>query len=453
MTIRHWLFALWLLPTQVLAQDREATIRAVDSIVSDALEGGRAAGMAVAVVQGSDTLVLRGYGKADLEWNVPTSTDAMFEIGSVTKQFTAAAILQLVEQGKLDLAADITTWLPDYPTAGHRIPLRRLLDHTSGIKGYTEMAVFRTLAMQKLSRDTLVKLVGAEPFDFAPGEALVYNNSGYFLLGLIIEKVTGEPYERYIEEKLFKPLGMTRSRYCSENAVVERRAHGYDFRPTGLVRTAYLDHTWPYAAGSLCSSAGDLVTWQRALHGGRVVGADSYREMLTPARLNDGTVLRYATGLMVDPVAGHRAISHGGGINGFLSEAVWFPETDTHIVVLVNTAGPVSPSALTERIATAVLGKGSEEPAAPYTGDLGTLTGDYEGPGRGRRLELTVLVENDTLKVRAFNSGQASALRHVGNGTFVAGGRRLTFRTGGSEVTLLADFGSVGSLLRRKTGG
>ncbi len=430
-------------------QDRVAQARTIDSIVEAALRGGRAAGMAVAVVQGKDTVVLKGYGKVDLEWDVATPTDASYEIGSVTKQFTAAAILQLVEQGKLDLSGDISTWLPASLTRGKQIPLRRLLDHTSGIKGYTEMASFGSLAVQKLPRDTLVALVSAEPFDFEPGDGLIYNNTGYFLLGLILEKVTGQPYAQYVKEKLFDVAGMPDSRYCSESTVVGRRAHGYDGSPGGLIRARYLDHTWPYAAGSLCSTVGDMVAWQRALHGGRILGAAGYREMLTTARLNDGTVTRYATGLVPGPVAGHQAISHGGGINGFLSEAVWFPGTDTHIIVLINSTGPVAPARLAEEIAKVLLGPGEPTATMVYPGNLAALAGTYSGVGRGRPLEITILAAGDTLQVRT-GTGQPAALSYIGNDTFEVGGRRFTFLTSGGEVRVRADLVSVVSVLRPK---
>ena len=233
------------------AWDRARIAAAVDSIVADALAGGRAAGMTVAVVRGRDTLVLKPYGRADLELDVPTPERAVYEIGSVTKQFTAAAILQLQEQGKLSLDDELGKYLPDFPTRGHRVTLRRLLDHTAGIKGYTELPEFRGLAMRKLPRDSLVALIAAQPFDFAPGEAMVYSNSGYFLLGLVIEKVSGLSYEEYVRRHLFEPAGMHDSRYCSERAIIPRRAHGYDMGPAGLLLKEYLDHTWPYAAGSL----------------------------------------------------------------------------------------------------------------------------------------------------------------------------------------------------------
>jgi len=378
---------------------RERKIAIMDSIAESPVLEGRVAGLAVAVIQGADTLLYKGYGKADLEWEVPMAADAVFEIGSVTKQFTAAAILRLRDQGKLDLDADLTAYLPDYPTQGHRIPLRRLLDHTSGIKGATEIAAFgRIRGREDLPRDSALKIFAAVPFDFTPGEALIYNNSAYILLGHIIEKVSGMSYEDYVEKELFAPLGMLRSSYCSNTEVIARRAHGYRLTPNGLMHKDHTSHLWPFSAGSLCSSAGDLVTWLRALHGGEVLPEPSYRAMITPAPLSDGTPVRYAMGLSVAPdVGGRPAIGHGGGIAGYLTETRYYPAEDLIVVMLVNTAGNLSPSALSNEIVDVLL------PRVPivthrFTGDPSALVGTYAGPSRGRPLTITVTSTADGLQ-------------------------------------------------------
>jgi CubicO group peptidase (beta-lactamase class C family) len=446
------LFALAALPLPSRAQgDRAALVASLDSIARAALRDGRAAGLSVGVVKGRDTLLLKGYGFADLEFDVATPAAAIYEIGSVTKQFTASAILQLVEQGKLSLDDDLTKYFPNYPVQGHRIPVRRLLDHTSGIKGYTEMPAFGEFAMRKLPRDSLVARFAAAPFDFSPGDALVYNNSAYFLLGLLIEKVSGKPYADYVRENLFARAGMPDSRYCSESAVVKRRAHGYDTSPQGtLVRAAYLDHTWPFAAGSLCSTVGDLIEWTRALHGGRILSAASYRELITPGTLNDGTPLRYAKGLAVTPIAGHRSIHHGGGINGFLSELDWFPDDSAIVVVLVNTAGPVSPAAVASALAERLLGKSAPSSAASFSGDLAAYVGTWKGVGRGAALQLTVVTDSVGLSVRVGPGGRSTTLRYLGGDSFEAGGNGFTFLRQGDRVTRLRFDGvSVVSILER----
>jgi CubicO group peptidase (beta-lactamase class C family) len=425
----------------------------IDSVVNSYLADGKAAGMSVAVVRGRDTLVLKGYGFADLEFDVPTPGRAIYEIGSVTKQFTAASILLLQERGKLVLDDPLTKYLPNYPVQGHTVTLRRLLDHTSGIKGYTEMPEFGAFMMRHEPRDSLVALFANKPFDFAPGEAEVYNNSAYFLLGLIIEKVSGESYAEFVRKNLFEPAGMRDSRYCSESAVVKRRAHGYDQGPNGLQRARYLDHLWPFAAGSLCSTAGDLVAWNRALHGGKILSPASYKEITTPGTLNDGTRLRYAKGLAVHLVSGHRVIEHGGGINGFLSASDYFPDDDAIIVVLVNTAGAVRPDAVVASLADLVLGKKPTTPVA-FTGDLKTLAGTYSGVGRGADQRLVLSAAGGTLSIKA-ERGDTTAhqARYTGDDTFVVGDTRYTFLpagSGGASRKLRVDAVYGLSVLERK---
>jgi CubicO group peptidase (beta-lactamase class C family) len=428
------------LPRQIVAQarSRAAIVAAVDSIVANALKDGRAAGMSVALVKGKDTLVLKGYGYADLEFDVPTPPRAIYEIGSITKQFTASSILLLQEQGKLSIDDDLTKYLPNYPMQGHRITLRRLMDHTSGIKGYTELPEFGRLATRKEPRDSLVALFSSKPFDFAPGDALVYNNSAYFLLGLIIEKVSGMSYADFVKQNLFDKAGMVDSRYCSESAVYKRRAHGYDMGPNGLQLAGYIDQNWPYSAGSICSTAWDLVAWNRALHGGKILSPSSYKEITTPGTLNDGTPVRYAKGLAVHEIAGHRVIDHGGGIPGFLSESAYFPDDDAIIVVLINTGGPVSPNEVTNSIAEVALGK-KEPKSVAFTGDLSQFAGTYKGVGRGRQQSITVSADSGKLMIQALGPGgnRARPARYVGGETFEVGDQRLTFVREGGKVTKL----------------
>ncbi len=437
---------------QVDSTDRSLLVARLDSAARAHTEHEMVAGVSVAVVKGADTLLLGGYGLVDLEWGVHTPVDATasYEIGSVTKQFTAAAVMQLVDEGKLDLDADMSEYLPEFDSQGQEVPLRRLLDHTSGIKGYTEMAVFGELSMKDLPRDTLVSLVEKEAFEFEPGTALIYNNSAYFFLGLIIERVSGQSYEEYVEERLFAPLVMADSYYCSESAIRPGRAHGYDGSREGLVRKRYLDHGWPYAAGSLCSTAGDLVRWNQALHGGEVLSDASYREMITPRPLEDGTPIRYAMGLGIADRGGRRAIVHGGGINGFLSGGWYYPDEDLIIVVLQNSTGPVGPDALGDALSELVLGPLAEVVASPYDGSLDELAGEYSGPARGRRLTVSVSRDGDQLVVTEDGAEEVMRPIHVGGLTWESGATRLWFiREGGRVTQLRLDQGGGHYVLRR----
>ncbi len=420
--------------------DRAAVVRAIDSIVNEPIDGGQIAGASVAAVHGTDTIIMKAYGYADLEYHVPTPDGAIYEIGSVTKQFTAAAILQLVAAGSIDLDAVFTEYLPDYPAEAHGITVRRLMDHTSGIKGYTEMPGFESIATRALPRDSLVVMFSAAPLDFRPGDAMIYNNSAYFLLGLIIEAVTGETYEDYVSERLFTAANMPDSRYCSSNTIVERRAHGYDFGPDGLARKSFIDHTWPYSAGSLCSTARDLTAWNEALHGdgegGYILDAAGYRELTTPGSLNDGTQLRYAKGLAVFETGGRRVIGHGGGIPGFLSQVNYYPDEDLSVVVLVNSTGPPGPGAIATEIARLILGEPPDDPVREYADDVEMLTGAYRGPGRGG--ELTITVDKDPSGLTAsVGDGEAFPLRFVEDLTFATDNNLYTFVVEDGEVVRL----------------
>ncbi len=453
--LRSSLAALLFVTVSVSAaaqSSRDALVKKLDSLTGAPVVEGRAVGIAVAVVKGNDTLLLKGYGKADVEWNVAMPPDAMFEIGSVTKQFTAAAILQLRDEGKLSLDDDITKYLPDFPTRGNKVTIRRLLDHTSGIKGLTEMQEFGALSVSAYPRDSAYALIKRYPFEFATGDAQIYNNSAFWLLGMVIEKVSGGTYEDYVEKKIFAPLGMNRSSYCNSGEMVERRAHGYGYQQAGLRRAPNNVHTWPFSAGSLCSIAGDIVTWLKALHGGKVLLPKSYAEMTTQSKLNDGTPLRYGMGISVgSDVRGLKYIGHGGGIAGFVSEASWYPDAQLAVVVLMNSNGPVSPGALASELAGEILPV-TRPNVVPFVGDAASLVGKYSGPSRGREMtvEITPLAQGIALSV---NGAAARPLPWVADWTFRQGNTYLTFKRAGNNgpaSELRFDTGGGHYVLKRK---
>jgi CubicO group peptidase (beta-lactamase class C family) len=424
--------------------DRDALAARLDSIAGSGVVENRAAGIAAAVVRGNDTLLLKGYGKADVEWKVAMPADAVFEIGSITKQFTAAAILQLRDDGKLSLDDEITKWLPDFNTRGNKVSLRRLLDHTSGMVGLTEIPEFGTLAVNpRFPRDSAFALINRQQFQFPTGDAQIYNNSAFWLLGLVIEKASGMTYEDYVEKKIFQPLGMNRSMYCNSAENIERRAHGYGVRNGEIRRAPANVHTWPFSAGSLCSTAGDLVTWLKALHGGKVLSPKSYKEMITPAKLNDGTVTRYAMGLGVGKDSrGLSFIGHGGSIAGFTAEAVWYPDAQAAIVVLMNSNGNIDPGVIAGELAAELL-PWTRPTFASFTGDAASLVGKYKGPARGRDMTIEVTQGPQGLQVSA-NGSPARPLPWVEGLTFRQGNSFLTFRragNGGPAIELRFDGG------------
>jgi CubicO group peptidase (beta-lactamase class C family) len=424
----------------------------IDSIVSAPIKAGKVVGASIAVVKGRDTIAVQGFGKANLELDVPTPPHGAYEIGSVTKQFTGAAIMQLVEQGKVSLDDELTKYLPDFKFGGRKITVRRLLDHTSGMKGYTEMPEFRGLTAVARPIDTLLKLIRARPFDFEPGEEQIYNNSAFFLAGLIVEKVSGLSYAEYVQKNLFDKAGMKDAHYCSETKIHKGKVTGYDSDSAGPTLKAPLSHVWPYAAGSLCSSAIDLVRWNEALHrDGTILGAAAYKEFITPETLSDGTPVGYSKGIAIYNRLGHQALHHGGGINGFLSENIYFPDDSLSVVVLFNTAGPGSPDEAAEAIAEAVLGKAPDD-SKPVEGDLNRFAGTFTGKGRGRPTELTFAVDGSKLTVKGqAPQDSARALRYLGNNTFAREYTRYIFSEQGGKVPGVRIDGGYGSnALKRK---
>jgi CubicO group peptidase (beta-lactamase class C family) len=373
----------------------------LDSLINPQVDSSKFAGVAIAVYRDNKPVLLKSYGYADLEHGVKLPTDASFEIGSVTKQFTSVATLQLAEAGKLSLDDDFTKYVK-FDTKGRKITIRQLMNHTSGIKGYTELPFFESLMLHKYKRDTLLRLVEKEQFDFEPGEALIYNNTAFFILGLVIEKASGISYEEYVRKNIFDKAGMNNSYYCDERKAVKNRAHGYDMGEKGLMRAQYIDHTWPYAAGSLCSTVEDLAKWNYALHNGKVLSEAMYKEMITPVKLNNGSMTRYADGLTITDFNGKTRIEHGGGIPGFLSENAFFPGDNISITVLMNTIGPNGPGQIADFIQQELYPKGPDEPST-FSGDLSKYVGVYSGRTRGSDLKLTVTSNDTTLLIQRGN--------------------------------------------------
>ncbi len=325
-------------------------------------------GCAVVVTQKGTVLYQKAFGMANLELNVPMQPDMVFRIGSVTKQFTAMAILQLVEQGKLGLQDDLTKYVPDYPNQGKRITVEQLLQHTSGIKNYTDMLEWTAEVQTKdLTPMQLIDLFKNQDLDFEPGTQWNYSNSGYILLGYIIEKVSGQSYGDYLTAHFFKPLGMKNSYYGgNNNQVIPKRLTGYK-RDVGSVENAnYLSMTQPYAAGSILSTVGDLAIWTKAMHTGKVVKKDLFQKAITPCILPDGTDTKYGYGLSIGTIQGSPTVEHSGGIHGFRSDLIYLPKEDICVAVMTNSEFN-SPGDVAARLAAAAIGKTYTPPAITLT--------------------------------------------------------------------------------------
>jgi CubicO group peptidase (beta-lactamase class C family) len=313
-------------------------------------------GVAALVAKNGQVIYRKAFGMANLELDVPMTPDMVFRIGSITKQFTAVAILQLLEQGKLSLDDEITRFIPDYPTQGHKITIHHLLNHTSGIKSYTSMSEFSMVLRKDHAPSQIIDIFKDEPMDFAPGERYLYNNSGYILLGYIIEKISGQAYEEYVDEHLFKPAGMINSIYGNDKMVLKNRAYGYQPSGSGYANADYLSMTLPYAAGSLMSPVDDLLKWNIALHSAKLLKKETLQLAFNPGKLNDGTQMTYGYGWEMGNLQGSPSISHGGGIHGFISFALWLPEENVVVVLLQNVTGQ-APEDLAYQMAAQTIGK------------------------------------------------------------------------------------------------
>ena len=318
------------------------------------------------MVKDGRTLFRKAYGMANLELGVPLQPDMVFRLGSITKQFTAAAILMLAEEGKLSLQDPIEKHLPGYPTQGHAITIEHLLTHTSGIQSYTDMPGWMTSRIQgPMTVTELVDGFKKEPMQFAPGERWAYNNSGYILLGAIVEKASGKTYEAFVRERIFEPLGMTSSYYDHTEAILPKRAPGYTREGDQPRNARYLSMTQPYAAGSLASTVDDLARWDASLYTEKLLKKASLDRAWTPYVLKDGKPTGYGYGWGVSTLRGRRAISHGGGIFGFSTYAVRLPDERVYVAVLCNSDSPsADPEYLGKKIAALAVGDPFPEPAA-----------------------------------------------------------------------------------------
>lgn len=354
--MRRVTLLLGLLLVSPLCADDAEVVAKVRALVEARVAEPISAGISVAVARGDDLLLADGFGWADLENRVPATAETVYRIGSVTKQFTAAAILKLIEEGELGLEDDLSTHYPDFDTHGKRVTIHHLLSHTSGIKSYTDLGrAWKEKIRLDLSHDELLALVEDEEFEFEPGADWRYNNTGYYLLGVVLEEVTLEPYGDFLRERFFRPLGMTGTRYDSERDIIPHRARGYSYSLAGLVNCEYLSMNQPGAAGGLISTVTDLIRWQRGLASGAVISADSFARMKTPLVLPSGSPTHYGYGLEIGELHGVTRIGHGGGINGFVSQLAWYPDPDVTVVVLSNAMVPFV-GRLERDIASVVLG-------------------------------------------------------------------------------------------------
>ena len=346
------LFLFILASPLVEAQNLDKTI---DAILSEKYKSDQPGATALIAKDGK-VIYRNAFGMANLELGVPMKPENVFEIGSITKQFTAVSILMLQEQGKLKVTDPLSKYMADYPEQGKNVSIHQLLNHTSGIKSYTSMPSFMSRAREDMTPIELIDVFKNEPMDFEPGSEYAYNNSAYIILGHIIEVVSGKSYAEFIEENIFDKLGMKNSYYGSHSKIIKNRAYGYQPIDGGYRNADYLSLTLPYAAGSIMSCVDDLLLWSQAIHNNTLIGEKSKKLAFTEGKTTQGSRIYYGYGWSIDEINGTPTIEHGGGIFGYTTYGVYVPSENLYAIVLTNTNGN-NPTDVTVEIASHALGK------------------------------------------------------------------------------------------------
>ena len=399
--------------------------RIADSLAHSTIAAGAVPGMTVAVAQDGEIVFVQGYGQADAEMGVAAGPETVYRIGSITKQFTAASIMRLVESGKIALDDPLTKYLPDYPTQGHHVTVRHLLNHTSGIgnASYTEPNEMKAALRRHkidLSDEEMLDLIAEPPFGFGPGEEFDYNNRGYILLGMVIHEVTGMPYAEYVEQELLQPLGLDHTHHCDVRRIIPNRAEGYAYDDGELINAPYISMQNYGAAGVLCSTVGDLIRWTHLLHGGKVVSPASLRQMTSPTVLATGDTVEYGYGLSLGELSDHPMIYHEGSISGFQSSLVYYPEDGLTIAVLMNSIAG-DEDLVAEVLARAAFG--IELPGLPdlplAAEDMARYEGTYTLQMDDGTLEVRVFPEDGRLNAELVGEG-ATPLLYQGDDVFIA---------------------------------
>jgi len=355
---------------------------------------------AILVSSGGDIIYKKAFGYADREWKFPCTIETKFEIGSLTKQFTAAAVLQLVEQGKLNLYDKLSTYFPGYPK-GDSVTLHMLLNHTSGIADYTGLPLFYSLRTLPLKQDSVIGLFKNQPYTFSPGTNWRYSNSGYFLLGCIIEKVTKKPFSIYVYENVIKKAGLENTGINSLDSILTYRAKGYSRSEKGEWKNAdYISMELAFSAGSIISSVEDMYRWQNKLLEGKIISQNMLTKMITPYKKN------YGYGLYIDSLKHHFRIWHTGNIPGFTSFLGCFPLDSISIVVLSNDE--CNSGAIAEALSAILFNLPVEMPYKAVEKNINTsvlknYTGKYQ---LGETTNFEMLVKDNKLYLKPNGGGE-----------------------------------------------
>jgi CubicO group peptidase (beta-lactamase class C family) len=326
----------------------------VDEYMKATLQFDRFSG-SILIARNGQPIVSKGYGMANIELDVPNTPETVYRLGSITKQFTAMAIMMLQERGKLNVNDPVCKYLADCPTTWQPITIKNLLTHTSGIQNYTDLADFTKTTVLPASSAQMITLLRDKPLLFSPGEKYLYSNSGYFFLGTIIEKVSGKNYADFLQENIFAPLGMKSTGYDMPQRIIKNRAAGYQSENGEIINAAYMDMTVPFAAGAMYSTTGDLLLWDQALYTEKLISKKSLTETFTPFKGS------YGYGWNISKRFDRTIIAHGGGIYGFVTQISRFPDDKVTVIVLSNLQA-ASPGKIANDLSAIVFGAPYETP-------------------------------------------------------------------------------------------
>lgn len=373
---------------------------------------------AVLVADGDKVLLDKGYGMANLEWNIPNTPDVEFRLCSLSKQFTAALVLLLQQDGKLKLEDPVKQYLPDTPKSWEKISLAHLLGHTSGIPDIVSDKTFGPWSMSSHVPAEQLAFLSDKPLDFELGSQFAYSNSNYLVLGMVIEKVSGQSYGDALRQRILLPLGLKETGLDTDELVLPKRAQGYQTGANGLLSARSMSMTVPWAAGSIYSTTGDMLRWERGLFGRKLLNGDSLLAMTTAGKGN------YGLGVEVGAVDGSKLVRHGGALQGFNTQMIYMPDKGIAVILLSNVSGTIT-ATMGEQLLDVALGKpvilAGERKAVPIARDeLAQFTGIYDvAPS----FAITITAGGDSLMAQG--SGQQHALSLMYQGA--TGGRALFY--------------------------
>jgi len=415
----------------------------LESMASAARDGRRIPGLSLVVLQRDDTLLAKAYGFADEARQVPVSATTVFQLGSISKQFLAALVLRLAERGVLSLDGQVTGYLPEFTRLPPAILVRHLLNHTSGIREPFMLPEYQA-GIEDLHRsaEEFVVVLRRTPVDFRPGSRWSYSNANYMILALLVERVTGKPYEQALADELFRPLGLSSLRPCTPLPQEPGEARGHVLRDGVVVAAAPENLNWTRGDGGLCANALDVARWTRLLASGRVVTPQSYQEMIAPTRLEGGRVADYGFALSRVPLDGRPKVAHNGAMLGFSASAAYYPDSE-HTVVILTNLGDVRTESIERGIARRLLGLPApdlrEQAVLPLEAKR-RFVGQYDIGV----FPVSIVERDRRLWLEMPRPGPTTALRYIGNGEFACESDpdacRLTFSDGDTPARELRLF-------------